>query len=37
LLTPSPDIASMILMFIPLYGLYEASILVAKAVERNKV
>ncbi len=35
LLTPSPDIASMVLMFIPLYGLYELSILVAKGVERN--
>lgn len=37
LLTPSPDIASMILMFIPLYGLYELSILVAKGVERNRI
>lgn len=37
LLTPSPDIASMILMFIPLYGLFEASILVARRVERNKL
>lgn len=37
ILTPSPDIASMILMFIPLYGLYELSILVAKGVESNKI
>ena len=37
ILTPSPDIASMILMFIPLYGLYELSILVAKGVEKNKI
>lgn len=36
LLTPSPDIASMILMFIPLYGLFEASILVARRVERKR-
>lgn len=36
ILTPSPDIASMILMFIPLYGLYELSILVALGVEKNK-
>lgn len=37
ILTPSPDIASMILMFIPLYSLYEVSILVAAAVERGKL
>jgi sec-independent protein translocase protein TatC len=37
ILTPSPDIASMILMFIPLYGLYELSILVALGVEKNKI
>lgn len=37
LLTPSPDIASMVLMFIPLYGLFELSILVAKGVETNKI
>lgn len=36
LLTPSPDVASMILMFIPLYGLYELSIFVAQKVERAK-
>ncbi len=35
-LTPSPDIASMVLMFIPLYSLYEVSILVAAGVERGK-
>jgi sec-independent protein translocase protein TatC len=35
LLTPSPDIASMVLMFIPLYGLYELSILVAVKVEKG--
>ncbi len=33
-LTPSPDVASMIMMFIPLYGLYEISIFVAKGVEK---
>jgi sec-independent protein translocase protein TatC len=36
LLTPSPDMASQVMMFIPLYTLYELSILVAAAVERNK-
>jgi sec-independent protein translocase protein TatC len=36
ILTPSPDVASMILMFIPLYSLYEISIFVAKGVERKK-
>lgn len=36
ILTPSPDVASQVLMFVPLYGLYEISIFVAKAVERNK-
>ena len=35
-LTPSPDIASMVLMFIPLYSLYEVSILVAANVERTE-
>lgn len=35
ILTPSPDIASMLLMFIPLYGLYEISILVASRVEKG--
>jgi sec-independent protein translocase protein TatC len=35
LLTPSPDIASMVMMFIPLYGLYELSILVAVRVEKG--
>lgn len=37
LLTPSPDVASMVLMFIPLYGLYELSIFVAQKVERSKL
>lgn len=37
ILTPSPDIASQVMMFIPLYGLYEASIFVAKGVEKNKL
>ena len=36
ILTPSPDMASQIMMAIPLYGLYELSILVAKRVEANK-
>lgn len=35
-LTPSPDIASQVMMFIPLYGLYEASIFVAQRVERTR-
>ncbi|MCU0441340.1 MAG: twin-arginine translocase subunit TatC [Bacteroidia bacterium] len=36
ILTPSPDVASQVLMFVPLYGLYEISIFVARAVERNQ-
>lgn len=36
ILTPSPDVASQVMMFVPLYGLYEVSILVAKRVERAK-
>jgi len=36
ILTPSPDMASQIMMFIPLYSLYEISIFVAKSVERGK-
>jgi sec-independent protein translocase protein TatC len=36
ILTPSPDMASQIMMALPLYGLYEISILVAKKVEENK-
>jgi sec-independent protein translocase protein TatC len=36
ILTPSPDMASQIMMAIPLYGLYELSILVASQVEKNK-
>lgn len=35
-LTPSPDVASQVMMFVPLYGLYELSIFVARAVEKNK-
>lgn len=37
ILTPSPDMASQIMMALPLYLLYEVSILVAKGVEKNKV
>ncbi len=37
ILTPSPDMASQIMMALPLYGLYELSILVAKRVEKNKL
>lgn len=33
--TPSPDIASQLLVFVPLYALYEASIFVAKRVQRQ--
>lgn len=36
ILTPSPDMASQIMMALPLYGLYEISILVARGVEKNK-
>lgn len=36
ILTPSPDMASQIMMALPLYGLFEVSILVAKKVEDNK-
>lgn len=35
-LTPSPDVASQILMFVPLYGLFELSIFVAKGVEKKE-
>lgn len=35
-LTPSPDIASQVMMFVPLYALYEVSILVARNVARSK-
>jgi sec-independent protein translocase protein TatC len=35
-LTPSPDVASQVLMFVPLYGLYEMSIFVAKGVEKGR-
>lgn len=37
ILTPSPDMASQIMMALPLYALYELSILVAKGVEKNKL
>lgn len=36
ILTPSPDVASQVMMFVPLYGLYELSIFVARGVERNQ-
>lgn len=35
-ITP-PDILSQILLFIPLYGLYELSIIAARAIERGKM
>jgi sec-independent protein translocase protein TatC len=35
-LTPSPDALSMMLMFIPFYGLYEASVQVALVIERRR-
>ncbi len=37
LLTPSPDMASQILMALPLYLLYELSIFIAKGVEKNNL
>ncbi len=37
ILTPSPDMASQIMMAMPLYALYEISILVARGVEKNKM
>ncbi len=37
ILTPSPDMASQIMMALPLYALYEISILVARGVEKNKM
>jgi sec-independent protein translocase protein TatC len=36
ILTPSPDVASQVMMFIPLYSLYELSIFVAAGVEKNQ-
>lgn len=36
ILTPSPDVASQVMMFIPLYSLYELSIFVARGVERGQ-
>jgi sec-independent protein translocase protein TatC len=35
-LTPSPDALSMMLMFIPFYGLYEASVQVALTIDRRR-
>jgi sec-independent protein translocase protein TatC len=35
-LTPSPDALSMMLMFVPFYGLYEASVQAALAIERRR-
>ncbi len=35
-LTPSPDVLSMMLMFVPFYGLYEASVQAAQAIERRR-
>ena len=35
-ITPSPDVTSQMLVAIPLFLLYEISILVSAAVERNK-
>ncbi len=35
IVTPSPDVASQMLVFIPLYGLYEISIIVAAKVEKR--
>ncbi|MFA9214647.1 MAG: twin-arginine translocase subunit TatC, partial [Candidatus Methylacidiphilales bacterium] len=37
ILTPSPDMASQILMALPLYLLYELSIFIARGVEKNKI
>jgi sec-independent protein translocase protein TatC len=37
ILTPSPDMASQVMMALPLYGLFEISILVAMRVEKNKL
>ncbi len=36
IITPSPDIASMLMMALPLYTLYELSIFIAQRVEKNK-
>lgn len=36
LITPSPDVTSQLLVAIPLFGLYELSIFVSRAVERGK-
>lgn len=37
ILTPSPDMASQLMMALPLYLLYETSIIVAARVEKNKL
>ncbi|SOE19863.1 sec-independent protein translocase protein TatC [Spirosomataceae bacterium TFI 002] len=37
IITPSPDMISQILVAIPLYGLYEVSILVSQRVERKRL
>lgn len=37
IITPSPDIGSQILVFIPVYFLYEISIFISASVERNKL
>lgn len=37
IITPSPDMISQILVAIPLYGLYEVSILVSQRVEKNRM
>lgn len=36
ILTPSPDMASQVMMALPLYALYEVSIMVAKGVEKRR-
>jgi sec-independent protein translocase protein TatC len=36
-ITPSPDMASMLMMALPLYALYELSIFVALRVEKNRI
>jgi sec-independent protein translocase protein TatC len=36
ILTPSPDVASMVMMALPLYALFEISILVVAKVEERK-
>jgi sec-independent protein translocase protein TatC len=36
IITPSPDIGSQVLVFIPVYFLYEISIFISASVERNR-